>query len=305
MLQAILNAFGSALGLIFSFVPRFVAFLVILLVGWIVGYLVQKAVTLLLHKAGFARFAERTGLTRMEQRMGIRMDAARILGKIAFWFIFLIFLIPAANSLGLVTVTNILNNIVDYLPNVFVAVLVLFLGTLLAIFASDLARGATRASRLGNPNIIATIVRWAIIAFAAMIALEQLRIAPSLITALFTAIVAGLALAFGLAFGLGGRDTAQRWLARNESAMLANRPYSPEQIVQQARTDLAHSEQMGQQYSVPPTSTPTPQEPQNMPPASSTSSSGYLTGYPTQHTVPHAPETHGEQPPQRPLNPRQ
>ncbi len=303
MIQGIISAFTNALTLVFNFVPRFVAFLVILLVGWIIAYAVQKGVTLLLRKLGFERFSERAGLTRLEHRMGMRMDTAGILGKIAFWFIFLIFLIPAANSLGLVTISNILNTIVDYLPNVFVAVLVLFLGTLLAVFAGDLARGATRASRVGNPNVIGSIVRWAIIAFAAMIALEQLRIAPSLITALFTAIVAGLALAFGLAFGLGGREAAQRWFARNESALLANRPYNPEQIVQQAQTDLTHSEQMGQQYPISHASTPAHQTPQNVPPTSSTSSSGYLGGYPTQQTVPHAPEAYGEQPPQRPLNP--
>ncbi|MGH2482160.1 MAG: mechanosensitive ion channel family protein [Ktedonobacteraceae bacterium] len=307
MIQGIVNAFTHALGTVFDFIPRLVGFLIILLVGWIVAYAVQKVVTLLLHKVGFERFAERAGLTRLEQRMGMRMDTAGILGKIAFWFVFLIFLIPAFDSLQLATISNILNTIVAYLPNVFVAVLVLFLGTLLAVFAGDMVRGATRASRLGNPNLLAAIARWAIIAFAAMIALDQLRIAPTLITALFTAITFGLALAFGLAFGLGGRESAQRWFARNESAMLGNRPYNPEQIVQQAKTDLAHSEQLGQQYPISREATPTHTAQPTVPPApptSSTSSSGYLTGYSTQQTVPHAPETYGEQPPQRPRKPQ-
>ncbi len=312
MIQGIINAFTNALGMVFAFVPRLVGFLVILFIGWLVSYAVGKAVTMLLRKVGFERLSERAGLTRLEQRMGMRMDTAGILGKIAFWFIFLIFLVPATDSLGLPTVSNTLNTIVGYIPNVFVAVLVLFLGTLVAVFASDLVRRATSATKVGNSRIFGTITRWSIIAFAAMIALEQLQIAPALINSLFTAIVAGLALAFGLAFGLGGRETVQRWLARGESQIMGNRPYNPEQIVQQARTDLAHSEQMGQQYAGSQTAPSTYATQQNVPPVHSP--------YPTQQTVPPTPHgsseptphgyvpptPHGssERPPQWPTNPR-
>src|SRR5260370_41608257 len=101
MIPGIINAFTTAVGLVFAFVPRIVGFLVILLVGWIVSYAVGKGVTMLLRKVGFERLSERAGITRLEQRMGLRMDTAQILGKIAFWFLFLIFLVPATDSLGL------------------------------------------------------------------------------------------------------------------------------------------------------------------------------------------------------------
>src|SRR5579875_3375406 len=203
---AIWSSISSALNLAFSFVPKLVGFLLVLLIGWIVASLLAKAVTFLLKRIGFERMAERIGLNRLEQRLGMRMDAATLLGKIVFWFVFLIFLIPAFNSLGLPTVSNILQ--------VFVAVLVLFLGTLLAAFVADIVRGALSGGRLGNASIIANIARGAIIGFAALMALYQLQIAPAIIETLFTAVVGALALAFGLAFGLGGRESAQRWLQR-------------------------------------------------------------------------------------------
>jgi hypothetical protein len=102
---------------------------------------------------------------------------------------------------------------------VFVAILVLFLGTLLATFVADIVRGATASANLGNPKIFAGIARWAIIGFAALVALEQLKITPDLINELFGAMVAAVAIAFGLAFGLGGQDTARRWLSRGESTV--------------------------------------------------------------------------------------
>lgn len=134
-----------------------------------------------------------------------------------YWFLLLIFLVPAVDALGLTTVSGLLTTLVAYIPNVFVAILVLFLGTLAATFVSDIVRGVTASTNVGNPNVFASIARYAIIAFAALIALEQLQIAPALLNILFTAIVGALALAFGLAFGLGGRETAQRLLSRSES----------------------------------------------------------------------------------------
>lgn len=217
--EAILVSFTNALNLVFAFVPKLIAFLVILIIGLIVATLISKALVFLLRKIGFDRLSNRIGLTGLEQRMGVTIDPAGILGKVVYYFIFLIFLIPAVDALGLTTVSNILNSLVSYIPNIFVAILVLFLGTLAATFLADIVRGLTASTNIGNPNIFAGIARYAIIGFAALIALQQLQIAPALISLLFAAIVFAAALAFGLAFGLGGQDSARRMLARSENSL--------------------------------------------------------------------------------------
>jgi hypothetical protein len=215
--QAILSALANTLNLILAFIPRLFGFAIILLVGWLIATLVSKAVTLLLRKVGFDRMSERIGLNRFEERMGVKMDSAGILGKIVYWFILLIFLVPAADALGVPAVSNVLNQLVAYIPNVFVAILVLFLGALAGTVVADLVRGATASANMGNPNLFANLARYAIIGFAALIALEQLQIAPALLNELFGALVAAVAIAFGLAFGLGGQETARKWLNRGES----------------------------------------------------------------------------------------
>ena len=217
--QAILIALANALNLILTFIPRLFGFAIILLVGWLIATLVSKAVTLLLRKVGFDRMSERIGLNRFEERMGVKMDSAGILGKIVFWFILLIFLVPAADALGVPAVSNVLNELVAYIPNVFVAILVLFLGALAGTVVADLVRGTAASAKVGNPNLFANLARYAILGFAVLIALEQLQIAPTLLNELFGALVAAVAIAFGLAFGLGGQETARKWLNRGESTM--------------------------------------------------------------------------------------
>lgn len=87
---AIISSFAGALALVVAFIPKLVGFLVILIIGWIVAALLAKGVTLLLRRVGFERMSDRMGLTRLEQRMNIRMDAASLLGKVVFWFVFLL-----------------------------------------------------------------------------------------------------------------------------------------------------------------------------------------------------------------------
>ncbi len=226
---ALFTSLTNALALVFGFIPKLLGFLVILLIGWLVSSLLERAITALLRRIGFDRFSDRIGLTGLEQRMGVRMDTASLLGRIVFWFVFLIFLVPAVNALELTAISTLLTQIIGYIPNIFVAILVLFLGSLLATFVADIIRGSTTSARFGSPGLLANIARYTIIGFAALIALEQLQIASALFQILFSAVVGAAALAFGLAFGLGGRETVQRFLARNESKLIDTMPATPMQ----------------------------------------------------------------------------
>lgn len=234
--EAILTSFSTAIALVFAFIPRLLGFLVILLVGYVVALLVSKALTFLLRKLGFDRFAARIGLNAFEQRMNVHMDPAGLLGRVVFWFVFLIFLVPAVDALGLTTVSNLLGQVINYIPNVFVAILILFLGILAATFISDIVRGFMAHSNFGSADLYANIAKYAIIVFVSLMALEQLQITPTLINILVTALVGGTALAFGLSFGLGGQETARRLLNRGEVAMnTLSLQRSTQQSINQAR----------------------------------------------------------------------
>ena len=237
IVDATIRSFQSALTLVFAFVLRSFGLLVILLIGWLLASALAKAVTFLLRKVGFGRIADRIGLSRIGQQAGIKSDAVGILGKLVYWFIFLTFLVPVVNVLGSNTVSDLLGRVIGYLPNVFVAVLVLFLGMLAAIVVADLVRGASANAQISNPNLFANIARYTILSFVALLALEQLGIATSLLNILFTAIVGAAALAAGPAFGPGGQETARKYLGRRENtANTAAAQVQTQQTMNQART---------------------------------------------------------------------
>jgi hypothetical protein len=201
-----------------AFVPRLLGALVILLVGWLLAEAVEALVSRGLRAVRFNQVADRAELDRFLARAGVRLDPSAVVGKLAYWFLFLIFVGAAFNAFGLPQVTAVVNQIVAYLPNVVVALVVLLVGALLATFVGSLVRGASGTARVGDPNLLAILARAAVVAFAVLIALNQLQIGAAIVNTLFMAVVGMLALAGSLAFGLGGREVAGRivegWYAR-------------------------------------------------------------------------------------------
>ncbi len=212
---------AAALMTVLSFLPVLVGAIIIVVVGWILADIVAKLVTRLLERVGFEKAAQRTGVTGFIARSGAHgLTAARVVGELVKWFIRLIFLEAAASAIHLTAVTDIINRIVLFIPNLIVALVVLMIGALIAGFVADLVRGSAGEMGFRNPNLLATVARVAIIAFAVIVAMNQIGIAATLVNTLFMAVVFALALAVGLAFGLGGRDTAsrmwERWYARGQ-----------------------------------------------------------------------------------------
>jgi small-conductance mechanosensitive channel len=206
--EALLTSFSAALAMFLSAIPRVIAFAVILIIGWIIAGLLAKAVAALLRAVRFNDLAERSGFSEFVHNMGIRSDASGLIADITKWFVRLITLVVAFDALGLPAVSQVLQQLLLWLPNLVVALVILVLAGLAANAVSSLVRGATAEAGFGNPNLLANVARFAIWAFAVVVAVNQLGIATTLVNTLFMATVGAVALALGLAFGLGGRETA-------------------------------------------------------------------------------------------------
>lgn len=206
--DAVLVSFTDALSRFFGFIPALIGAIVILIIGWIISGIVARLIERMMVATGFERAVERSGIGGFLARTGTAWTASRVLAELAKWFIRLIFLQAAAQVLGMPQVTAVINNIVLYLPNVFVAVLIVVVGAMLARVVAGLVRGSVSEMGVANPGLFAAIAQYAILGFAAIAALSQLQIASSIVNILFIGIVAALALALGLAFGLGGREVA-------------------------------------------------------------------------------------------------
>lgn len=205
---------ANALAIFFAAIPRIIAFLVIVLIGWFVASLLAKGAAALLRAVNFNDIARRSGFSDFVQSMGVRTDATEAIATVVRWFVRLIALVVAFDALGLPAVSDVLRQLLLWLPNLVVALVVLVIGGLAAGALSNLVRGATSQAGFNNPDLIATIAKGAVWAFAIVVAVNQLGIATTLTNTLFMGVIGAIALALGLSFGLGGRETAGRIVER-------------------------------------------------------------------------------------------
>jgi mechanosensitive ion channel-like protein len=208
------DAFGKLLG----FVPNLLGGLVILVIGYFVAKVLGKLVGKLLGKVGFDQWMERAGVSGVLQRSGTGLTASAMLGKVVFWFVFLISFTMFASALGVPEISAFMSDMLAYIPRIFAAIVIICLAALFANFLAAIIRGAT-----GNETL-AKVGKYAILVYAAFAALTQLGIAVQLTGNTLLIVLAGAALAMGLAFGLGGREMAGRALSNLFDRNTINKP---------------------------------------------------------------------------------
>lgn len=193
--------------------PMILIAVLVLIVGWIIGGVLKKVVEQIFATLKVDKALDAAGVDELAHRAGYRLNSGAFVGTLVKWFVIIVFFVAALDILGLQQATAFLSNIVlSYLPQVIVAVLILFGGLILASFMKHVVSAGVKASSLGSPELLSKFAYYAILLFTALAALNQLQIAPELIQLLFAGMVFGLSLAFGLAFGLGGRETAAHYL---------------------------------------------------------------------------------------------
>ena len=203
--SSILTSFGlflpNLLGAIFIF------FFGLILSRWlrslVVNIFASLNITKLFSDTAFSKFLEKADLTAKVEI---------VFGELIRLITLLIFFIAAINLLGLTTVTQVLNRILSYLPNVFAAVLVLALGTLIAGLSEKLVKGSLGTVDVKTARLLAKFSSYVIIIFTILAAMSQLNIAATFVNTLFTGFVAMLALGLGLSLGLGSKDLVRQIL---------------------------------------------------------------------------------------------
>ncbi len=189
-----------------DFLPKLIGALLILLIGWIIAKIVRNFLRRILERVGIDRAFERAGLAAPLNRAGY--TGASLIATIVYVVLLFVVFLLAAEALAIERLTELLSELVGYLPLVIVATIILVVAAWIGSFLAELAR--PWAEGQGVPWV-ASAIRWALIAFGVIAALNTLNVGEEVVNTLFTAIVAAAAVAFAISFGVGGIDTAKQW----------------------------------------------------------------------------------------------
>jgi hypothetical protein len=201
-----IEGFGKAL-------PGFFVFIAILLIGWIIAKISSKTVAKLLEKIKVDQLLLKLNLNELFGNKDFSKSIISVISKFVYYFIFLIAISTAIESLRMQVLTDLIIQIIEFFPKVLVAAIIFVFGFYLATFIRDMISSTTRSLGMASGGIFGNVIFYFLIIMVSVLAIEQLGIDASLITDNITILIAGVIISGALAYGLAAVDTMGNILA--------------------------------------------------------------------------------------------
>ena len=212
--EATVRSLRTSWGQVYNFVPAFIGALVILVIGLIVAAVLCSLVERLFRSIKLDELLRKLGLATYVERAGLRMDSGKFFGAIVYWFFVIVVVLAMSNILGLEVFSAFLTQVLLYLPNIFIAALIMLATLAVAKFLKAAVKASALSARFHAAKFLGTFVWWVVAIFGFVTALSQLGINIFIFQVLIYGFVAMLAIAGGVAFGLGGKDYASHLVDR-------------------------------------------------------------------------------------------
>jgi hypothetical protein len=208
-LEVLNNYLLSLYPLIINSGLNIVAALVVFFIGWVIAFFVKWVLEFVLSKIQIKEWFNRAGLGKYIEDFTWEERLDKVLAEIGFWIVLIIFLMTSLDLLGLSTVSSFVRNVVSYIPKAVAGGLILLAGFLFGELTRKAISGILRGLEKKSAAGVGVFIKWAIVVFAFLAALNTWGVAIEIVNTLAMGIVLFVALAGGLAFGLGGQEVAK------------------------------------------------------------------------------------------------
>jgi hypothetical protein len=212
--KAVIGPLGDALRRLEAFLPNLLTGIIVFAAGLLVAWLVKLLVVRLFKLFKLDGVFARAGLTDALQKMAVKDTPAKLVGRMFFWLVAIIFSILSLSVMKVPLIDEFLGKFLLYLPSVFAALIILALGWFLGNFLGRAALIASVNAGVMVSGLLSKGVKAVVLLFAFVMAFDELGIGRNTVIAGFTIVFGGAVLALALAFGLGGRGLARKYLEK-------------------------------------------------------------------------------------------
>jgi len=195
------------------YLPRAVVMLIIAFVGWVIAYLLKLTVRGILRVTKFSKLSESAGATQLLNQAALP-SSTELLSRFVFWVAWVGFILLGVSVLGIVGLQEYTSRFFLFLPRLFVALVILFLGSLAASFFSRAALLAAVNANLRSSRLLSVSIRIIISVFTLSMVFEVLGVAEQTMLMAFGTVFGAVMLGLAIAFGLGGKDLAREFLEK-------------------------------------------------------------------------------------------
>ncbi len=194
--------------------PGLLAMLTLLALGALLGWAARTILTWLARAIDFDRRSKAWGFAAAWSQAGIAREPSQVLGLLVFWGIFAVFATLGIDALAPQGTPGVAAALVQLVPRLVAAGLILVVGWLAANFLGQGVLIAAVNAGVPEARLLARGVRWGVLLFTVGTTLTQIGIGKEMVLVAFGLTFGGLILGLALAFGLGGRAWAREILER-------------------------------------------------------------------------------------------
>jgi len=207
------QAYDNLVHMIADFLPRFLVMLIIIVFGLLVAFALKYILRIVLNLTKLDRVSEEAGASRI-LRIAHLPSMTALLSRSIFWLTWFAFILIGLSVLGVASLQEQISRLFQFLPEVFVAILILFLGMVTANFLSRTALLAAVNAGHGSAKLYSWSIRFLIWILTISMTLEELGVARQTVISAFSIIFGALMFGLAIAFGLGGQDLARKALEK-------------------------------------------------------------------------------------------
>lgn len=200
-------------GEVLNFLPALIGAIIIFIIGLVIASLLEKVVERIIFYLKIDNVMRKAEVEGYLERANVRLNVGTFIGKLVYWFIVVAFLLAASDILNFTAFSDFLKQVLNFIPSVIIAVLIMLAALVVANFLRQLVTASVASAKLNYAKGLGALTWWVVVVFGLLTALPQIGINSAIIQTLVMGLIAMLALAGGLAFGLGGRDHASRFLS--------------------------------------------------------------------------------------------
>ncbi|MFU8869639.1 mechanosensitive ion channel domain-containing protein [Natronococcus sp.] len=189
----------------------------VLILGVVIGYLVGRLNEELLTASGVPEAVEGTPFERTAQSLGT--STVEIVARLSAWFIYGIAVLTAIHIAQLLDTDAFWLRVTEFIPQVFVAVLVMIVGFIVADKSELAVSEYLRSVKLPEVSVIPKVVKYSVLYVALIIALGQVGVHVLALLILLAIYAAGIVIVGAYAF--------QDFLVSSAAGiyLLLNQPY--------------------------------------------------------------------------------
>lgn len=209
---ALTTSWGSVWSSFFTSLPKIFGAILVFIIGLVLAYWAKRLVVQLLKTLNLEKVSKSLGVEKFLKKTDVKLSLTELVGAVVNWLIVFVFFLAAVDILGLSSVSQILTDVLGYIPNVVAAALIFGVGYFVAGIVDGVVRGALASVDHDVAKPVGKVARWLLIVISFFAAVDQLQIARGLISTFFQGLTYTIVLVVGLSVGLGAKDLVSKVL---------------------------------------------------------------------------------------------